>query len=159
MLKRRVLFLGVFMLLGIGVQAQYNQFGRIAQRGERGYIPPPKTVAAKEVEAPDLTLHTEDRATYYSEKFNFDAFQKEVLKKYLKKYYAQRFSIEYDPKLKFDEKLPLLAEQQYVLKTDLEGFLTPEQVNGIMGEEQFDNSSSKKRKKDKKKKKKKGKKS
>jgi len=145
----------LFVLLGFGlnVQAQYNQFGRPAQRGERGYVPPPRPVAVKEVEKPEIDEYTEDRATLYSEEFGFDAFQKEVLKKYLKKYYLQKLDVEYNPDLKYEDKLSIIGDQQKIFKKDLSSFLTEAQVLSILEREQYGKKAKKKKKKDKKNKK------
>jgi len=145
----------LFVLVGFGlnVQAQYNQFGRPAQRGERGYVPPPRPVAVKEVEKPEIDEYTEDRATLYSEEFGFDAFQKEVLKKYLKKYYLQKLDVEYNPDLKYEDKLSIIGDQQKIFKKDLSSFLTEAQVLSILEREQYGKKAKKKKKKDKKNKK------
>lgn len=148
-----VFFLLFLMCLSTQMQAQYNQYGRRSQRGERGYVPPPKPVAVKEVTKPEIDEYTDERATLYTDKFGFDAFQKEVLKKFLKNYYIQKHEIEFNPALKFEDKLTLINDQQIAFQKELETFLTPEQVSNIMAEEQY-GEKSKKSKKDKKKKKK-----
>ena len=155
-----ILLLFVLFGYGLNVQAQFNQFGRPAQRGERGYVPPPRPVAVKEIEKPEIDEYTEDRATLYSEEFGFDAFQKEVLKRYLKKYYVQKLDVEYNPDLKYEDKLSLIQGQQKVFKKDLSSFLTDSQVLSILEREQYGKrTKDKKNKKNKGKKNKKGKKS
>jgi len=136
--------------------AQNSRFGR--GRQQRTFdTPPPVQQPTKKLDKAEVIAYAEERATLYSDKYNFDAFQKEVLKKFLGNYYAQKFDVAYDDALKYDDKLSLISTYENSFQKELETFLTPEQARLIMEEEQHDGKSFKK-KKDKKNKKKKNKK-
>ncbi len=135
-MKTQHILIALASLLMTGtVCAQFNQYGRIAQRGERGYIPPPKQIPVKEIERPEINAYSEERAVYFSEQLGFDAFQKEVLKTYLKNYYTAKHDVEFNPDLKYNEKLPLISKHQESFRQELITFLKPEQVTFIMKEE------------------------
>jgi len=149
----------MMLLLVLGISsttiAQVSPFA--PERGQRGYTPPPKYSGPQSPEKPDVMLLSQSRADFYEEELGIDAFEKEVLKTYLKNYYTETVAIEFDEKLKFEDKAERLVVHKVALETELQSFLNNEQVSFILDNERVGGTakSAKKSKKKKKKKKKK----
>lgn len=153
---KRTVFLILILFLGtLSIGAQ--NLGSI-QRGQRGYSPPPRQLDAGEPEKPDVNQLSIDKATLYKEMLGIDAFQKEILRSYLKDYYTAKIDIDYNPDLKFEDKQKQINVEQKKFEKVLKEVFTDDQVEQILIEEQFGNRAKEKKKEEKDAKKKKRKK-
>jgi len=133
-----------------------QQFGRAAQRGQRGYTPPARDIQATEPEKPDANQVTQERAVYYAKELELDAFTMEVVKSYMKNYYTKKFDIQYNPELKYDDKIELLNLATKDYENELATLLPQEKVDRILVLESTRNLEKAEKKKKKRKKRKKG---
>ncbi|MFT5752045.1 MAG: hypothetical protein ACI828_001540 [Flavobacteriales bacterium] len=144
----------ILFLLGAFTTGIAQNLGAV-QRGQRGYVPPPRALEAGEPEKPDVNVMAQENATRYAQELNIDAFTKEVLKSYLKDFYREKIDISYNPELKFDDKQPLIMTANSKFEKRLTEILNADQIEALISFEQLgmkpkdDKKKKKKKKKDK----------
>ena len=76
---RRAMIIALFGFLGFSLSAHAQQVDRI-QRGQRGYVPPPKVTYGAYIEIKDPQVEVERMLPRLIEEFNLDAFEQEIIK-------------------------------------------------------------------------------
>ncbi len=155
---KTVILSTIFLLLSIStITAQFNN----QRGGRRSVAPPPQSQGQLEPEKPDVNLLSIDKANMYQELLGLDVFSKEVLKSYIKDYYAAAVEISFNEDLTLDDKRERAALERKKFENNLKQAFTEEQVQKIMIEEESGQGqkSLEKKKRKKKRKNKKNKKS
>ena len=93
----------------------------------------------------------------YAELLGVDVFTKEVLKSYLKDYYATAINISYDQEMPLKDKQEKIELEKKKLEKSLGDIFNEEQVERIMKEEASNTEGKKYKKEQRKKKRKRGK--
>ena len=123
-------FLGNNLIAQIGG----NQRGL---RNQQGLNPVNERIEPNKDTPPDVNVLSQEKADFYQEMIGVDDFQKEVLKMFLKDYYAKSSSVAYDKNLALDEKEDKISAEKELLEKNLLEVFSEEQVETIMTEEQF----------------------
>jgi len=148
----------VMMLCLVSVEAQGfgGQNGTNFSGRGRSIVPSTPGVAASYNDKPDASVLSIERADMYEELLSLDVFTKEVLKSYLKDHYAKLIEIQFDEESPLDDRRKSVEKQKKDFKTLLDDFLTEEQVEKIIMEEETGKAEKKvkKQKKERKKKRK-----
>ena len=122
------------------------------QRGQRGYIPPPKYSNSAFIDLKEPQEETKIILLKCDEVFNLDAFQKEILKSMLIKKFEDENVILRDKGNTREDRKKKIINRNNVFYNELSSILTLEQINEF---KILDFEESKEEKKDKKKKKRK----
>ncbi len=141
----------VFLIL-VSYSIQAQGFGR--NTGRRGNSIPQAPTGQSAPERPDASLISIERSDMYAELLGIDVFTKEVLKSYLKDYYATAINISYDQEMPLKDKQEKIELEKKKLEKSLGDIFNEEQVERIMREEET-GAEGKKYKKEKRKKKRK----
>ena len=141
------------ILVSYGIQAQ--GFGR--NTGRQGNSLPQAPTGQSAPEKPDANLISIERSEMYAELLGVDVFTKEVLKNYLKDYYATAINISYNQEMPLKDKQEKIELEKKKLKKSLGDIFNEEQVERIMLEEETGAEGKKYKKEKRKKKRKKGK--
>ncbi|NND52446.1 MAG: hypothetical protein HKN54_08565 [Flavobacteriaceae bacterium] len=149
--KRLFLYLILICFSSTFLMAQ--QPNRI-QRGQRGYVPPPKYSTNTFIEEKDPQKETEIILAKCNEVFQLDAFQNEIIKGMLiKKFQDENVILTDKANTREDRKKKIIARNNQFYN-DLSSIMTNEQINQykVMNFEETkeDKKTRKKKKRDKK---------
>lgn len=146
----------VFLILvSYGIQAQGYGYGNNNSR--RGSSLPQAPTGQSAPEKPDANLISIERSDMYAELLDVDVFTKEVLKNYLKDYYATVINVSYDEEMPLKDKQERVKLEKKKLENSLGDIFNEEQVERIMIEEETGTEGKKYKKEKRKKKRKKNK--
>ena len=153
---KQLLWAALFaVLLPMTTQAQLSQI----QRGQRGYTPPPLEPRETTMSVENTLENIDAKMEIYEAEFSLDAFEKEVMKNTLVDFEERRMATMANENMEYKAKLETVQKSQEQLATDLQVFLTQEEVARFgelhFGAELVDKEIRKKKKERKKKRKKK----
>lgn len=151
-----ILFIVCLFFFGNATYAQ--QADRI-QRGQRGYVPPPKFSNKTFIELHDVAVETDYIVNMAVKEYGLDDFQKEILKNMVTKKLEDENAILTDKSNSREERKKKIVARNNLFFSELNGILTPEQVEGFrnLDFEQMGEESKEEKKKSKKKRRKKSK--
>lgn len=123
----------------------------VVQRGQRGYVPPPKYKTSTFIELKDPQKETEIILAKCNESFILDAFQNEIIKSMLIKKFEDENVILSDKANSREDRTKKIILRNNQFFYDLNSIMTPEQIEQykVMNFEET-KDDKKKRKKDKK---------
>ena len=143
------------ILLPMTTQAQLSQI----QRGQRGYTQPPVEPRETTMSVENTLENINAKMEIYETEFSLDAFEKEVMKNTLVDFEERRMATMANENMEYKAKLEAVQKSQEQLASDLQVFLTQEEVARFgelhFGAELVDKEIRKKKKERKKKRKKK----
>ena len=135
-----------FALLTTGAFAQ-NLNG--VQRGQRGYTPPPLEQEKKARAVENTLANINEKMDMYEAEFSLDAFEKAVMRNMIVEFEEGRMATMGAENMEYEVRIQTIQKLQEKLSTDLEVFLTEEEI-GRFGELHFLENKGKKKKKKKK---------
>lgn len=144
-----VLILIASTQLGIAQQADR------VQRGQRGYIPPPKYSSSTYIELKDVEEETNRIVEKCIEEFAIDDFQQQILKGMLKKKFEDENAILSDKKNTREVRRKKIIDRNNLFFEELTSIFTVEQINQYKVMDFSETPEDRKEKKKKRKKKKK----
>ena len=117
-----------FFLVGTTTYAQ--QADRI-QRGQRGYVPPPKYSNKTFIELHDVEVETKLIVDRSVKEFSLDDFQREILKNLVSKKLEDENAILSDDSNSREDRKKKVIDRNNLFLTELNGILTPAQVEAF----------------------------
>ena len=155
---KRIVLLVLFF---IGMQSSFAQQADRIQRGQRGYVPPPKYSKGTYIEIKDPQQEAAIIIPKCEQEFGLDDFQKEIMKSMIIKKIESENAILEDKGNTRDDRKKKIIELNNNYLTELASILTPEQINQYkvmdFTETSEDRKERKRKEKEKKKRKKKNK--
>jgi len=152
-MSKRIVFL--IFLLSLSTQFILAQQADNSQRGQRGYIPPPRYSNTTFIELKDPQEETKLILSKCVTTFGLDDFQEQILKSMLLKKIEDENNILSDKGNTRDDRKKKVIDRNNLFISELNSIMTPEQIEQY---KVMDFSETKEDKKEKKKKKKKNKK-
>lgn len=126
-MKKKVLFL--FFVCCISAQPIFSQQADNVQRGQRGYVPPPRYVGGTYIELKDPQKESALILSKCIIKFDLDDFQKEILKSSLIKKIKDENIIYRDKGNTREDRKKKIVDRNNLFFKELSSILTQEQVD------------------------------
>jgi len=145
-------FVVVLLCVGLfAIQPLCSQNVDRIQRGQRGYTPPPLPQGEKAISIDNTLEDIDQRMDVYEAEFSLDAFEKAVMKNFIVEFEEGKMNTLRNENMEYGVKLKTIKSYEEKLATELEIFLTQDEI-GRFGELHFvkENRKLKKKKKDKK---------
>ena len=149
-MKKKVIFL--FFVCCISAQPMFSQQADHIQRGQRGYVPPPRYIGGTYIDLKDPQEESNLIMSKCVTKFNLDDFQKEILKSMLIKKIEDENIILRDKANSREDRKKKIADRNNLFYKELASILTQEQVDDYKIMDFSETAEEKKEKKKKRKK-------
>jgi len=149
-MKKKVIFL--FFVCCFSAQPMFSQQADHIQRGQRGYVPPPRYIGGTYIDLKDPQEESNLIMSKCVTKFNLDDFQKEILKSMLIKKIEDENIILRDKANSREDRKKKIADRNNLFYKELASILTQEQVDDYKIMDFSETAEEKKEKKKKRKK-------
>jgi len=143
-MKTRILVLLVVLVaLPFTGWAQLTQI----QRGQRGYTPPPRPQEEKARSVENTLVDIDAKMAIYETEFSLDAFEKAVMKNLIVDFENDKMAVTGDETVSYKDRLEVISKLQEKLATEMEIFLTKDEI-ARFGEMHFAENGMKRKIKD-----------